>query len=249
MYDAPRGFLASFTWPIKRPGRTLGSFFLTALATMLGGSVWADGPQPEQLPSQILERVGKSGAPILLDKLCGVYCLTYLLHLQGRTGSFEEVREYVDVGDSGSSLASLQQAAAHFGQDLTVVTCPPNRLQQLPLPAIAHIEASNASPVAHYVVLLAVHDKSVVLFDWNVRSVDFYDRQDFSTRCSGFYLTQYQRSRGQLLVIALSILNALIAAIVFTRGFSVTRLRSWLGHMTWRRSISVPKDATTLSLQ
>ncbi|MBX3012720.1 MAG: peptidase domain-containing ABC transporter, partial [Caldilineaceae bacterium] len=78
---------------------------------------------------------------------CGAACLTMVLNFYGRAISLATVSEQMDVGRDGATLLAIAQAARHYGLQARAYTGEPDRLADLPLPAILHWNFS------HFVVL------------------------------------------------------------------------------------------------
>jgi len=145
---------------------------------------------------------------------CGLYCLGYMAQLRGLDIGLDEMRKKVPVGEEGTSLLELREAAKSFGMPMKVVQVAPDHLAQLSLPAIAHFEPADVYPYSHYVVLLKVNPDSVVLFDWIARAVHVYNRRDFALRASGFYLAPYEAGIGPLEWMAVGITVLVVVAVV-----------------------------------
>ena len=97
-----------------------------------GVTVEAPEKVPE-LPAYLkVERSWQTG------KKCGPVALYFLLRSHGRSVNLDEVIASVPISEKGSSLADLQEAAAHFGLKTRVVKVVPEELSSLPKPHIIH---------------------------------------------------------------------------------------------------------------
>src|SRR5207302_1841696 len=86
-----------------------------------------------ELPAYLkVERSWQTG------KKCGPVALFFLLRSHGIHVDLDEVVASVPIGEKGSSLADLQEAAARFGLKTRVVKVVPEELSGLPKPHIIH---------------------------------------------------------------------------------------------------------------
>ena len=177
--------------------RLAGPVKSTLTVTMLVSLASLSGPQlaiaaglglatPSELHQQ-LESPADSEA-LANNRACGLYCLAYLILLRSEPVALSELAALVPVGEQGCSIADMCDAALTMGLDAEVIRCRPDALQRLSLPAIAHLEPTNLSLHAHFIVLLELGPESVRYFDWTTRTISTTDRNAFFSRASGYYL-------------------------------------------------------------
>jgi hypothetical protein len=86
-----------------------------------------------ELPAYLrLERSWQTG------KKCGPVALFFLLRCHGRNVTLDDVHAITRVGEKGSSMADLHEAAAWFGLKTRIIKIVPEELSGLPKPLIIH---------------------------------------------------------------------------------------------------------------
>jgi hypothetical protein len=120
-----------------------------------GGAQLADSPTT--IP--ISERASRE---------CGLNSLFVLLRLSGHDVTYDQTREVVPVGPSGTSLLELHQAASRLGVKTAVYQCSMAELVRLPKPVIAYIRPPHPNLLdrpGHYVVVLTADESGVEALD------------------------------------------------------------------------------------
>ena len=80
---------------------------------------------------------------------CGVAALAMVARCHGRPVDVERIRRLTDVSERGASLLALLRAATELGLPCHAVRVDPLRLEEVALPAVAHLSEG------HYVVVYA----------------------------------------------------------------------------------------------
>jgi hypothetical protein len=123
---------------------------------------------------------------------CGARALALWLRLLGYEVEEDEVLNYVPVGEQGSSLAQLAEAAQRWTRAARLVKAGPRDLNRFPLPMIAHgwVDGETGRR-GHYVVIVKVTPKVVVYIDPGRGLAGEVARSDFETYFwSGYLLTR-----------------------------------------------------------
>lgn len=177
---------------------------------------------PPMTPSELIDRLRLEPEAREEARECGLFCLAFLAQIQGVNGKIEELRGIVPIEEKGTSLTQLATAARKIGLPVEPVRCAPEGLERLPLPAVAHLEPSDLSPAAHWVVVLQIGRESVVLFDWRTRAVQTWPREDFVMAASGYYLAGPERWNNwpEILMSGLTALAGI--AVLFTRAGKIS---------------------------
>ena len=110
---------------------------------------------------------------------CGAACLGMVCRHFGRRVSLTRIRELVGTGYDGTSLAGLCDGARALGLAARAVKASRSRLDELPLPAIVHLDAN------HWVVVYDVGEHEVCVADPGAGLREL-PRQDFLERWSGY---------------------------------------------------------------
>ena len=110
---------------------------------------------------------------------CGAASLAMVCRHFGRAVSLSRIRQLVHVALDGTSLSALCRAAIELGLAARSVKTSPQRLADMPLPAIVHWEGN------HWVVLYDVGPSHVRLVDPALGPRRF-TRADFETKWSGY---------------------------------------------------------------
>jgi ATP-binding cassette subfamily B protein len=110
---------------------------------------------------------------------CGAACVAMVCRYFGRWVSLARVREAVQTGTDGTSLLGLARGCEQLGLASRTVKASKTRLDELPLPAVAHWEG------IHWVVLYDTDSRHVRVAD-PARGLRRVDRQEFLDKWSGF---------------------------------------------------------------
>lgn len=115
-----------------------------------------------------------------LDEMdCGAACLAMICRHFGRAVGISHIREVVHTSTDGTTLAGLTRGAEELGLSARSVRASKNRLDELPLPAVAHWEGN------HWVVVYRVDEKHVRVAD-PARGLRRIPREEFLERWSGY---------------------------------------------------------------
>ena len=90
---------------------------------------------------------------------CGVACLAMICAHHGLWLSIEELREVAGVNRDGTKASALVKAAARYGLAGRGLSCEPDHLRDLPLPAVLFWNFN------HYVVLEQIDRRSAFIND------------------------------------------------------------------------------------
>lgn len=143
---------------------------------------------------------------------CGPNCLVLFLQSHGGKVAPSEVLNGILLTDQGASLQTLKEQSTRDGVPAEVVRATRAALDDIPLPAIAHVGQGTQE---HYVLLCEVGTDHVVVVDGNSLSVERQDRAGFEKEWSSYLLVRADRSAAalQAAVLVLSILCILTAFI------------------------------------
>lgn len=119
---------------------------------------------------------------------CGLRALAVLSQMRGIACGLSDLRRESPVGRRGSSMLDLEIAATRRGFCAESVHCSPNDLDHLPLPAIAQQEPGGPDRIAHFVVVLQVRPRSVMICDPTVGTISELLRDDYCRFATGNYL-------------------------------------------------------------
>ena len=115
-----------------------------------------------------------------LDEMdCGAACLAMICRHFGRAVSISHIREVVHTSTDGTTLAGITRGAEELGLTARSIRASKSRLDDLPLPAVAHWEGN------HWLVVYRVDDKHVRIADPG-RGLRRVPREDFLERWSGY---------------------------------------------------------------
>jgi ATP-binding cassette subfamily B protein len=132
------------------------------------------GPAPKQRPIRRFPHVHQ------LDEMdCGAACLAMICRHFGRAVGISHIREVVHTSTDGTTLAGITRGAEELGLAARSVRASKNRLDELPLPAVAHWEGN------HWVVVYRVDEKHVRVAD-PARGLRRIPREEFLERWSGY---------------------------------------------------------------
>ncbi len=115
-----------------------------------------------------------------LDEMdCGAACLAMVCRHFGRAVGISHIRDAVHTSTDGTTLAGITRGAEELGLSARSVRASKNRIDELPLPAVAHWEGN------HWVVLYRVDEKHVRVAD-PARGLRRIPREEFLERWSGY---------------------------------------------------------------
>ena len=115
-----------------------------------------------------------------LDEMdCGAACLAMICRHFGRAVGISHIRQAVHTSTDGTTLAGITRGAEELGLAARSVRASKSRLEDLPLPAVAHWEGN------HWVVVYRVDDKHVRVSD-PARGLRKIPREEFLERWSGY---------------------------------------------------------------
>jgi RHS repeat-associated protein len=95
---------------------------------------------------------------------CGAWALAYLVEDQGEKEEAEEIRELLPETPEGHSLKELRDIAADYGYDLDVRRIAPEKIRELPLPAVMHVKSRNEVDIGHFWILKKVEGEVLTFF-------------------------------------------------------------------------------------
>lgn len=109
---------------------------------------------------------------------------------------YQQLSSTVDVGDAGTTLASLKASSQEHGIDAFVCKCSFDDLSALPMPAIVHLRnpslPSDAAHEGHYYVLMSAHDYGVNVIDASYAKPLNTSQLAFEQAWSGYVLVRAQ---------------------------------------------------------
>jgi ABC-type bacteriocin/lantibiotic exporter with double-glycine peptidase domain/CRP-like cAMP-binding protein len=115
-----------------------------------------------------------------LDEMdCGAACLAMICRHFGRAVGISHIRQVVHTSTDGTTLAGITRGADELGLTARSVRASKSRIDELPLPAVAHWEGN------HWVVVYRVDDKHVRISD-PARGLRRIPREEFLERWSGY---------------------------------------------------------------
>jgi ATP-binding cassette subfamily B protein len=115
-----------------------------------------------------------------LDEMdCGAACLAMICRHFGRAVAITHIRQAVHTSTDGTTLAGITRGAQELGLEARSVRASKSRLDDLPLPAVAHWEGN------HWVVVYRVDDEHVRVAD-PARGLRRVPRETFLERWSGY---------------------------------------------------------------
>jgi ABC-type bacteriocin/lantibiotic exporter with double-glycine peptidase domain len=121
------------------------------------------------------------------EKRCGVNALYALLALHDKKVDQHQLEQVLIPGPGGCSMMQLKEAANHFGLDCELVQTTPQKLSTVVLPAIAHYSGVRDG---HFVVILSVRPKTVVVSDLTACEIQELNLDQFTRQWSGFLLVK-----------------------------------------------------------
>lgn len=135
------------------------------------------------------ELLGLHLEPWQQPQVCGPNCLFVFLQMHGYQVSHEEIIADTLVTEKGASLAALQACCAKRGMKTDVLFASPPLLNQLPMPAIAHL-ALEGEKGEHFVLICEVGPDRVTVLDGGTALIRRMPRDRFEARWSGYLLVQ-----------------------------------------------------------
>jgi len=110
---------------------------------------------------------------------CGAACLAMICRHFGRAVGISHIRQLVHTATDGTTLAGITRGAEELGLAARSVRASKGRLDELPLPAVAHWEGN------HWVVVYRVENSHVRIAD-PARGLRRIPREEFLERWSGY---------------------------------------------------------------
>ena len=114
---------------------------------------------------------------------CGAACLAFVFHHYKLDVSLALLRRKSGTNQQGSTALGLVETARTSGFTAKGVKCPFESLEQMQLPAIAHINLVRGGQ--HYVVVSRVERNSVRVMDPAVGRVEKWSREKFRSEWTG----------------------------------------------------------------
>jgi ABC-type bacteriocin/lantibiotic exporter with double-glycine peptidase domain/CRP-like cAMP-binding protein len=115
-----------------------------------------------------------------LDEMdCGAACLAMICRHFGRSVAISHIRQAVHTSTDGTTLAGITRGAEEIGLSARSVRASKSRLDELPLPAVAHWKGN------HWVVVYRVDEKHVRVSD-PARGLRRVPREEFLEHWSGY---------------------------------------------------------------
>lgn len=124
---------------------------------------------------------------------CGRRCSYFLLRLCGFQTEYSEVESQIATSAEGSSLSAVCSGLNNLGLGADCVLVPSNRLDGLPVPAIAHME--RVGRWQHYVVVTKIDADGVQLFEPGREVLANWPKDRFLRLASGKYVVRRDYSR------------------------------------------------------
>jgi len=112
---------------------------------------------------------------------CGAACLATVARAHGLEIPISTVRQYAGTDRRGTNVLGMIEAAQRLGFEAKGVKGSAEALQQIPLPAIAHVITGG---LQHYVVIHKVADKQVIIAD-PARGIVKQARDEFAAIWTG----------------------------------------------------------------
>lgn len=116
---------------------------------------------------------------------CGPACLAFIAAWYGSYVNVAHIRDWAGTDAKGTSVAGMKDAAGKVGLHLEAVRCSPGALQQMQMPAIAHVARNG---LTHFVVLLSADDQKVNVMDPSNGEYSTLSTEVFVTEWSGVLL-------------------------------------------------------------
>lgn len=116
---------------------------------------------------------------------CGAACIASVCAFYGLQVSVARTRQYASTGPHGTTVLGMTEAAAKLGMTAKAVKAPLHLLSSLRLPAIAHIQVPRQAGAGHYVVLVRVNSRQVIIMDPAVGRFRKLSQNDFTKSWTG----------------------------------------------------------------
>ena len=165
---------------------------------------------------------------------CGAAALaTVALYHRPRV-SLQQLRDLAGTDQEGTNLLGMAEAAERMGFTAQAVHATPEAITDLPLPAIAHVIRADSS--AHFVVILRVRRRSVIIGD-PAKSIQKMSRAEFEKLWTGNALLMVQSLETSTVIEACSPsrrLMGILSSHIWTlvEGFFCAVLMTLLGLTT-----------------
>ena len=100
---------------------------------------------------------------------CGATAAYCYLRASGVDVPLSTVERTLNASHQGASILDVRQALASHGCQTDAITCRPDRIHQLPLPAILYFDIGRwpySGQQGHYVMVHKIDDHQITLLDW-----------------------------------------------------------------------------------
>jgi hypothetical protein len=148
-----------------------------------------------------------------------------MLRLHGWRGAYQEVEERIPVGTDGSAIGDVASGICDLGLAVRCVAVPPEKLIELPLPAIAFLELPGKW--RHFVVVSAIDDFNVRILDPATMQAASMRRDQYNQLNAGYFVIvrRWQSSARYLAAVVVFFL-AVVGGVSFlrTRWLKKTRV-------------------------
>jgi ABC-type bacteriocin/lantibiotic exporter with double-glycine peptidase domain/CRP-like cAMP-binding protein len=147
-----------------------------------------EAPPTDALPEEVDEgpfarpkrRIRRFPLVYQLDEMdCGAACLAMVTRHFGRAVSIGHIRDTVGVSADGTSLLGITEGAKSLGLAASSIKASKSRLDDLPLPAVAHFDGN------HWVVVHDVDRRRVRVADPAI-GLRRMKREEFEQKWSGY---------------------------------------------------------------
>ncbi|KJU84001.1 YD repeat-containing protein [Candidatus Magnetobacterium bavaricum] len=135
-----------------------------------------------------IHRLNRYQSNELAMSKCGYQALAYLMQKTGSERDVQEVAEILSTTSKGQSIKDLTDIAYSYGLHLTAATISPSELEDVPLPAIMHINGGNKEASGHYWVLEKIENGTLNLFDPQEGRLYRQSKSEFIGQWSGYAL-------------------------------------------------------------
>ncbi|MCL2004611.1 MAG: cysteine peptidase family C39 domain-containing protein [Planctomycetaceae bacterium] len=164
------------------------------------------------------------------DKLfsCGVNSLYLFLNLHGHQTDFETLKSEVTIGDNGTSLYDLQNAAVAVGMPVETVQCSYSTLCSLNMPVIAWINRNpneaNESVIGHFIVLIKADADGIVYLDGTSGEQSSMQLASFAQQWNGMLVRKKENRYFVTDRMALSVFLLGVAFMFLHWGFAPKKI-------------------------
>ncbi len=115
--------------------------------------------------SHWIQRLSRYSSNQLAMLNCGTQALAYLLEKDGKKAEARKVIEMLPESLKGHSINDLSDISSQYGYKLAAIKITSSDINNLPLPAIMHVNRKNEGDSGHYWILEKVNGDNLKLFD------------------------------------------------------------------------------------